>query len=159
MRILSHLLLCTALSPLFAQAQDSASALKQLQALKPKVSWAQTGSLRADVNCDAQADTLILGQEKTAKGGLRVWLGVVSGKPGSVPQTFDFGIDSGSQDALCESKVRLQAKPLVCDTGDGPLPGCKAEKNCKAFDLMDDACDSFHFYFDRNQNKLVYWRN
>ena len=133
-----------------------------LQADKPKVLWQAKSITRADVSCDGQPDILVLGREKGAgsdKG--KVWLGVVEGRAGNQfgpISSFEFAVKPDAQDAFCQLPVRIEVVPLICDNEDGALPGCKPSKTCKSFALLDDACDSFNFYWDSEQKKLVYWR-
>lgn len=144
------------LSPAMAQ-NDAATILQKLKIDKPKVNWNEKSLTSADVTCNGLPDHLMLGQEKD-----KVWLAVVDGsKNNQLGQlrTYSFGVNSSSQESVCQLPVRIEIRPLVCDSEDGNLQGCKPSKACKSFALMDDACDSINFYWDSQHKKLVHWRN
>ncbi len=126
--------------------------LKALHKAQPGVTWNVPKSQKADVTCDGKADTVIFGKKNKS-----IWVGVVS--DANAPQVMEFGLGDGTQDGFCEVPVAIKAWPTACDIEDiGALPGCKPSKTCKAFSVMDDACDSFHFYWDSEKKINRWWR-
>ncbi len=160
MRRLAFLLgIATVLISVCAVAQQQSSprsAVDALKAARPNVAWDSKSSVVADVTCDGRADAALVGYE-----GNMVWLGVVPGaseRNTSVPLTIGFPVGRHSQDSFCAVPVRIEVSPLECRNEDGALPGCKPVKGCSAFSMVDDACDSFHFYWDSSRNTLTWWR-
>jgi hypothetical protein len=146
-RILAGVFVLSALSG-FAQTITIAAAVKALRKAEPNVKWAKKRAVVADVTCDQAPDALVIGYE--AK---EVWLGVVQvGKRNSAPTTEIFSFP------VCAVPVRIETVPMDCKRDDGPLPGCKIVKGCREFSLVDDACDSFHFYWDDEAKRLWWWR-
>jgi len=144
-----------------ATAQDlkaTDSAIAVLRTTKPEVNWDAKTAVSADVTCDGKADTAIVGYEKNEA----VWLGVVPGSDknrASRPVTMRFLIGKHSQDSFCAVPVQIETHPIVCDDEElGALPGCKRVKGCSDFFMVDNACDSFHFYWDSSRKRLVWWR-
>jgi hypothetical protein len=140
-------ILFLALSIPAAQALD----LKRLKA--PGVAW-QTGKAKiADVTCDGHADTVLFGTARK-----NVWVGILPGNGGK-PQAMSFPIESGRQDGFCEAPKYITVSPISCsDPEMGKFPGCKAIKGCQDFSVVDEACDSFHFYWDASRKMTRWWR-
>ena len=69
---------------------------------------------------------------------------------------FSFFVGSGVQDSFCAAPARIQVAPLDCDAEDY-LRGCKRVKGCQEFSVLDDAGDSFHFYWDSTRRQLAWW--
>jgi hypothetical protein len=139
-----------------AAQTEPAAALKVLHATNDKVQWNAKAAVVADVTCDGVPDTIVVGYETGS-----VWLGVVPGtkspKAGK-PMTTHFLLGKQTQDSFCDVPVRVEIYPIECENEDGSLPGCKAVKGCSAFSLIDDSCDSFHFYWDGSRKSLRWWR-
>jgi hypothetical protein len=55
-------------------------------------------------------------------------------------QTFQFGVDSGREDAVCGLPVELQ------------------REGAHGFMVVDHRCDSLHFAFDRKTQRVEWWR-
>lgn len=129
-----------------------------LHAAEPTVAWDAKTAVESDVTCDGALDTAIVGYEKNNI----VWLGVVLGGQGNdviKPTTMSFTVNSENQASFCSVPVHIETQPIVCEDEDiGELPGCVQVKGCSDFSMIDNACDSFHFYWDSSQNKLVWWR-
>jgi hypothetical protein len=137
------------------QSQTSA-ALIMLRASNPNVQWDAKSAATADITCDGIADVFVVGYDNTS-----VWLALVPGlKDGNLakPIVAQFPIDAGVQNGFCAKPVRIEVEPLDCEGESAPLPGCKPTKGASSFSLVDDACDSFHFYWDSERKELLWWR-
>ena len=133
-----------------ACAQTPADALHRA---RPNAKWDMKSAKSGDVDCDGNTDTLILGSE-----GKQVLIGVVKGTPKSSPIVLEFSIDSAQQDAFCAAPTLIEMSNMDCQSDAGPLEGCKPSKSCKQFDVSDNECDSFHFYWDAKQKGFLWWR-
>lgn len=137
-----------------ASAQVSRTeAISELRKTHPKVKWTNK-STTADVFCDAKPSTIVLGSEKND-----VVIGVVSGTHPRKIQVLSFPIRPDTQDGFCAFPTRIETSTLDCETDDGDLPGCKPIKGCQAFQVIDDECDSFNFYWDSSRQSLGWWRH
>lgn len=140
-----------------ATAQDKKTtdaAISALHVAQPKVNWDAKTAVSADVTCDGRADTAIVGYDRNEA----VWLGVVSGNS-KYPVTMKFLVGKHSQDSFCSIPVQIETHPIDCEGDEGEtLPGCKKVKGCSDFSLVDNSCDSFHFYWDSTRKKLAWWR-
>ena len=131
-------------------------ALKALRVVTGKVNWDAKTAIVADVTCDRLSDIVMVGYEPGA-----VWLGVVpgtkSGKAG-MATTTRFPVGAHAQDSFCETPVRIETYLMDCDGEDRSMPGCKLIKGCTAFSLNDEACDAFHFHWNRSRKALTWSR-
>lgn len=129
--------------------------LEILRSKAPGAMWDEGISVRADVTCDGVADVVMVGHETNV-----AWIGVVPGLSSeqSEPIASSFPIGTHSQGSFCSKPVKIEAYPITCEDEDGALPGCQPVKDCQAFSVIDDACDSFHFYWDSDQKRLTWWR-
>ena len=133
-----------------------AAALKVLHSANATVTWDAKTAKVADVTCDRIADTIVVGYESKA-----VWLGIVPGSKSAhsgKPITIRFSVGEHTQDSFCKIPVRIGTYPIDCENEEGAIPGCKVTKDCSAFSLTDDSCDSFHFYWDNLRRSLTWWR-
>jgi hypothetical protein len=134
------------------------SAISKLHAVEPVVHWDVKTAVTSDVTCDGKSDIVIVGYEKNNI----VWLGVILGGESNKeikPITMSFTVNNENQASFCSVPVEIETQPIVCEDEDiGKLPGCKQVKGCSEFSMIDNACDSFHFYWDSTQKKLVWWR-
>ena len=119
----------------------------------PGVTWQTAKAKTADVTCDGKADTVLFGTAKE-----EIWVGIISGKGGK-PQTMRFGIGAGHQDGFCAVPKYIVTEPISCsDPEMGKFPGCRPVKGCRQFSVVDEECDSFHFYWDANKKMIRWWR-
>jgi len=125
-----------------------------LQKSHPEVSWNTQSAVVADVTCDGTPDTVVLGSQKD-----KVVVGVISGAHPDKDQLLSFPIRRDTQDGFCAAPSRIKLSSLDCDFDEGPLPGCKPIKGCKAFTVVDDECDSFNFYWDSSRKAIAWWRH
>jgi hypothetical protein len=134
---------------------DFTAAVKSLNAeAKTKIDWNVKKARYADVTCDGKPDIIMFGVGKNS-----AWVGI--SPKGEKPQTMEFGIHSGTrQGSFCGVPNALSVAPIQCsdDSADGKLPGCRQTKGCQEFTVEDQDCDSFHFYWDARQKKIVWWR-
>jgi len=137
-----------------AQVSKTDDMVSKLQKSHPEVSWNSKSAILADVTCDGKFDAVVLGSQKDT-----VVIGVVSGAHPDKVQLLSFPIRRDTQDGFCAVPKRIEASPMDCETGEGPLPGCKPVKGCKEFSVMDDECDSFNFYWDSSRKSLAWWRH
>ena len=137
-----------------AQVSKSDVAVNHLAKVHPEVQWDHKSAVIADVNCDRQKESIVLGKEAN-----EVVIAVVSGERQDKPELRYFPIHSGTQDGFCTMPVRIEVYRLECDSDEGSLPGCKPVKGCQAFTVRDDECDGFNFYWDSSRKSLVWWRH
>lgn len=97
-----------------------------------------TSTLHGDFDCDGRTDTVLLQQ-----GAGKVIVDARFADPNHHPQRFVFAVDSAREDAVCRLPVHLVVE------GSG---------KCKGFAVVDEACDSLHFYWDRRSKRLEWWR-
>ena len=136
------------------QVSKTDDMVSKLQSSHPEVVWNSKSAIVADVTCDGKPDAVVLGSQKGT-----VVIGVVSSAQSDKVQLFSFPIRRDTQDGFCAVPKRIEVLPLDCETGEGPLPGCKPLKGCKEFRVMDDECDSFNFYWDSSGKSLAWWRH
>jgi len=135
-----------------SRAQTAVTAVDSLRRVRPSTTWNVASARTADLDCDGKPDTVVWGAEDG-----RVVVGVVWGAHRQ-PEVLAFPINGGRQDGFCAAPKRIDVSPLDCESPQGPLPGCKASKGCKAFSLDDGECDPFNFYWDAARQKLAWWR-
>ncbi|MFO1247967.1 MAG: hypothetical protein U1E93_07080 [Alphaproteobacteria bacterium] len=120
---------------------------------KPGVTWHASKAKTADVTCDGKPDTVAFGTGKDA-----ISVAVLPGKGGK-PQIMKFGIGAARQDNFCAVPTHIELEPISCsDPEIGKFPGCKPVKGCQQFSVVDDQCDSFHFYWDSKKKMVHWWR-
>ena len=121
------------------------------------VIWDKTSIVEVDINCDGKKDYAILGKSKQ---GVKVALVVAPVSKDSKIHSFEFLVGKHSQDSLCQLPAKLRIESLDYDPTEavGKLPGFRPSKKCNAFGLTDDTCDSFHFYWNHQTNRLNWWR-
>ena len=138
-------------------AAGPSAGIKALREVKREVNWDAKTAVVADVTCDGVPDAVVVGYERDA-----VWLGAVPGTRSNKSAkltTTRFSVGKQTQDSFCAVPVRVEVYPIECEDEEiGTLPGCKPVKGCLAFSLVDDSCDSFHFYWDSSQKALTWWR-
>ena len=139
---------------LWAAGQNpNGSVLDFLKQNHPSVQWDEKSAKVADVTCDGTPDTVVFGSDPG-----KVWVAVVSPNEPRNPQLLSFPLATHSQDSFCSVPVRIELEPFDCDADGEKLPGCKPVKSCSTFSLADDACDSFHFYWDSTRQTIRWWR-
>jgi hypothetical protein len=153
------LILTSFLAPVLPQnavQSKIADAFNEVRVSSPKVQWDAKSAVMADITGDGISDVIVVGYDEKS-----VWLALVAGIKGSklakpIIQQFSIG---QSQSSFCARPVHVDVYPPDCEGNAGPLPGCKAVKGAAQFSLEDGACDSFHFYWDRDRRALRWWRN
>jgi hypothetical protein len=155
--IVSLLILCVALVAIAASTEKANELLQLVSKRMTNVEWDKESIIEVDINCDGKKDYAILGKSKQ---GVTVALVVGPVSKKSRIESFEFLAGKHSQDSLCQLPAILQTESLDYDPTEavGKLPGFKPSKKCMAFVLADDACDSFHFYWNHQANALDWWR-
>jgi hypothetical protein len=137
-----------------ANAQElKTNSVSEFKNSHPTIKWSSKPVL-ADVLCDGNPATVIFGSENQ-----NVIVAVISSAHPNKTQMFSFPIRSDTQDGFCALPNKIQFSALDCKTDEGPLPGCKRIRGCKAFSVNDDDCDSFNFYWDSSRRALAWWRH
>lgn len=151
------LIFCLAL---LAGAESTEIGYRTLQLVSKRmkdVTWDKEAIVEIDINCDGKRDYALLGKSKRGVT-VAVIVGPVSTK--SRIESFEFFVGKNSQDSLCKLPAKLLIESLDYDPTEavGKLPGFRRSKKCNAFALADGVCDSFHFYWDHQENTLEWWR-
>ena len=128
-------------------------AVKAAPALSPQASWDISGIHNEDVTCDGSPDLIMTGHN-----GKILYVTVITGQKTS--RTFQFAINSGHQDGICGLPVHIETYPLTCkDDEYGTLPGCRVVRQCRAFSVVDNRCDSLNFYWNSEARRLEWYRH
>jgi hypothetical protein len=112
--------------------------------------------LTLDLNGDGRPDTVLLTQSKSA-----VDIVIYFGNAAYKPEHFRFPVDSGREDAVCRVPVKLYAESLDYDAASvagGPISGFVRSKASKGFAIVDEACDSIHFFWNHRTKHMDWWR-
>ena len=139
-------------------ADDTNRLAAHLKRQFPPVTWKAASRLQVDINCDGIPDHVMLGRQ-----GKKVVVAVVTGPltKASRAHVESLFVGTDAQDSLCLPEVRLiiehQDFDLIQILGGEP-PGFRRSKTCKGFKIADDACDSFHFYWNHEANRPQWWR-
>jgi hypothetical protein len=134
--------------PTATPQHQTSAAIAALQASSPNVEWDVKTAVTADITGDGIEDTVVIGYNARA-----VWLGFVPGMKSSAlgkPQVIEL--------VVCRRPVHIQLSPATCEGSTGPLLGCKVVKGTSEIAVVDDACDAYHFYWDRTLKTLDWWR-
>jgi len=143
----------------FGQNAIDPKILDALRKAAPGASWDDPLSAVADVACDGNQDTIVVGRRADV-----VWLGIVptaKGRNSRKPITMSWPIGHPiGENAFCAKPVHLDVYPLKCQSpdGSGDLPGCKPVKGCQGFSIYDEECDAFLFYWNSRKGSLALWR-
>ncbi len=154
-KLLSFTALVTVLGLLAACGKsDEKQAQDMLRGAAPQASWDDALTLKADVTCDGQPDVIVIGRQPDA-----VWLGMVEkSKPTSTPLVVRFAIGPKDPASFCSKPKKIEETAISCENEGGKLPGCVPVQGCKAFTVVEDTCDPFHFYWDSERKSLTWWR-
>lgn len=155
--LVSLLILCVAFVAIADSTETTNEVLQLVSKRMTDVEWDKKSIIEVDINCDGKKDYAILGKSKQ---GVTVALVVGPVSKKSRIESFEFLVGKQTQDSLCQLPATLQPESLDYDPTEavGKLPGFKPSKKCMAFVLSDDACDSFHFYWNHRANALDWWR-
>ena len=102
---------------------------------------ASQSTITLDLNGDGKPDTVRLSQTSSS-----VTVRITYGGAARSPQEFHFSVDSGAEDGLCRLPAHLAAEST------------NRSKTHEGFALVDEACDSFHFYWDASAKRVYWWR-
>lgn len=122
------------------------SALDVLEQREPDTEWDSRSLLKADLDQDGKEDYALAGIR-----GNRFIVGIVQGPVGKSCRhwTLEFPWDEGTQDSLCSREAKIELEQVEEEEGQPGRPG---------INLHDDLCDSFHIYWDPEQQKYDWWR-
>ena len=117
---------------------------------------AQPQKLVVDLDADHRPDTVALTHtskqiEVTVTYGDRQWK----------PQSFRFAVDPNRHDAVCTLPVYLKREALDYDIAQAvgsPVEGFVRSPHLYGFVVMDNMCDSLHFYWNHATHRVEYWR-
>ncbi len=117
---------------------------------------ARVHRLRIDIDGDGHPDSIVLTEGPHT--GVLVVISFYDSR--HAPERFHFPVDPSMQAAVCRLPVRLRAESLDYDPAPavGSLPGFVRSKRRTGFALVDEACDSIHFYWDARAQRLRWWR-
>lgn len=133
-----------------ADKTANVSTISTLHKAQPSVRWIEKSVVVADITCDGKPDRIAIGYGKDES----VWVGFI--QKGARVKTMHFSVGRHSQNSLCSTPVRLETSSLTCSEEEMvDLPGCKEVNGCSAFSVIDDSCDSFHFYWNASRKELV----
>ena len=111
-------------------------------------------TVRGDVDGDGQLDSATLTQDHE-----RVWLSVRVGS--RALQAFEFRADPAVQNAVCTLPVLLVRAAATCypeGPDSGSLPGCVESPGKIDLAIEDGSCDVIHLYWNRDRERLEWWR-
>ncbi len=116
------------------------------------MAWDPGAVVKGDFNYDGVADVAAGGRR-----GDRYVVGIVAGPVGEGARvwTLEFGGGAGEQDALCSLQAHLIAEKVTEEAfvGAEGLPA-----GSRGIALYDNLCDSFHIYWDPQQQQFTWWR-
>ena len=131
-------------------------AYEEMATNNPTVRWDKPSLVEADFNDDGFTDFAMIGYEEE---GL-VLAVQASSQQGSRyrSELLPFGVGGSIQGAVCSLPVALSIHEQVCDPGEGLLAGCRESKRSKSLSLEDGECDSIHLYWNRDEERMEWWR-
>ena len=121
------------------------TAIEILRQREPDTDWDEESLLKADLDGDGTDDYALAGLR-----GKRFVVGIVRGPVGDSCRhwTLEFPWEGGSQDALCSKEAKIELEQIE-EQGEPRRPG---------INLHDDLCDSFHIFWDPEQQTYDWWR-
>ena len=149
--IAATILIASALAPLHA---DETKSFNRLKKTMPTITWSEK-SIVIDIDCDEKKDYVFLAQKEK-----QVLVGVFLGNPQHKLESFNFNVNRGRQDGVCALPVRIEPESQDFDPMEeiGEIPGFVRSKYCLAFALVNEECDSFHFYWNHKTKLTEWWR-
>lgn len=111
-------------------------------------------TVRGDLDGDGSVDSATLTQDHE-----RIRLSVRVGSRG--PQVLEFRADPAAQDAVCTLPVVLARAASTCypeGPEGGSLPGCVESPRKIDLAIEDGSCDAIHLYWNRDRERLEWWR-
>ncbi|MCE9633686.1 MAG: hypothetical protein K8Q92_05830 [Methylophilales bacterium] len=133
---------------------DETKAFNRLTKATPTVAWPKK-AIEIDIDCDGKKDYVFSAQTEKS-----VSVGVVLGNSKRKPESFTFDVNRDRQDAVCALPVRIEPEAQDFDPTEdiGEIPGFVRSKTCHAFALVNEECDSFHFYWNHSTKLIEWWR-
>ncbi|HTV91521.1 MAG TPA: hypothetical protein VMG98_02265 [Verrucomicrobiae bacterium] len=96
---------------------------------------AQPQTLAIDLDADHRLDTVALKQTPR-----QIEVTVRFGDPSRAPEIFRFAVDPNREDAVCAVPVYLKREAA------------------HGFMVVDNTCDSLHFFWNHATHRIQYWR-
>jgi hypothetical protein len=121
-----------------------------------KVEAARGVSIQADLDCDGKPDRVRVYVHES-----RLEVLVDYANRNRQQARFSFSVSAGIQDAVCALPVYVEEEPLDYDLAEivgGPVPGFVRSETCKGLVIADHRCDSLHFFWNRKNRRLEWWR-
>lgn len=136
-----------------ARKPVSTHAYARLAAADPAVRWINDSSIVADIDCDGQADTVVIGRKRA-----EVHVGLARAAD-PVPQILIFDVGRNVKGAVCGTRARLSVESLDWDPAErglAALPGFRRSPTCKGVGLGDGNCTPVHVFWSY-QTKQLEW--
>lgn len=128
-----------------------------ISGIADEIEWERQSTISADVDCDGDEDTAIIGYvDEDVVVRLRL-----AGTADESSLRFGLG-DPGRQDALCGNRVTLHMEESSVEQiteALGELPeGYRSGKGCFDLNLRGGECDSINIFWNHKTNELNWWR-
>jgi hypothetical protein len=143
-----------AVGPVFSGEDNAALALNRLRQHSPDRAWSPD-ALRVDIDGDRLPDFVFIAQDSAS-----VSVAIVLGRKTRQVTIETFAVASSDQNALCAMPASIVSESLDYDPTDavGVLSGFVRSKHSTGFILSDGQCDPFHFFWNKTQQRLDWWR-
>jgi len=113
-------------------------------------------TLRVDLDADHHLDTVLLTQTRK-----QIEVKVTYVNRSMPPADFHFAVDPHREDAVCAVPVHLKRETLDYDLSQAlgaPVKGFVRSAHLYGFAVVDETCDSLHFYWNHATHRVQYWR-
>ncbi|HUA09027.1 MAG TPA: hypothetical protein VMA98_07100 [Candidatus Acidoferrales bacterium] len=113
-------------------------------------------TLIVDLDADHRPDTVVLTQEPA-----QITVTVTYGNPRWTPERFIFTVDPAREDGVCALPVSLRRETLGYDLTQAvghKVDGFVRSSHLYGFSVIDNRCDSLHFFFNHATKKMEWWR-
>ena len=113
-------------------------------------------TLIVDLDADHHPDTVVLTQAPQ-----QLQIVVTYGDPRWKPESFIFTVDPNREDAVCALPVSLQRETLGYDLTKAVgqhVDGFVRSAHLYGFAVIDNRCDSLHFFYNHKTKHMQWWR-
>ncbi len=138
---------------------DEEEVLQLIAQQSPNTVWNATTLLKADINSDGNMDYAIWGLQDSLSALVAVVVSPIGTK--SQAEIAQFKVDRSCQDCICALPAEMEIESMDYDPSETigtALPGFERSSEAKGLVLSDGMCDSIHFFWDHQANKLSWWR-